>query len=163
MAKKKDQKAPKAAKAKRTWKVPVKTIAKRARLAAAAAKNQATRVKQPRQAALIEDARIKQLDDIGAAYADIRDQRIALNQEEHSLKQTALDLMHRHGKVIYRHEAIEIVVQAGDESIRVKVLKPKEAVADSSDQAALKHDDDDDDDRDADRDDADQSDEAIEA
>lgn len=162
MAKKKApkaQKAPKAAKAKRTWKVPVKTIAKRARLAAAAAKNQATRVKQPRQAALIEDARIKQLDDIGAAYADIRDQRIALNQEEHSLKQTALDLMHRHGKVIYRHEAIEIVVQAGDESIRVKVLKPKAATSEESDEPIFGEDID----RTDDSDDADQSDEAIEA
>jgi hypothetical protein len=41
----------------------------------------------------MEDARIQQLDSVASEYADIRDRRIELNKEEHTLKATALSLM----------------------------------------------------------------------
>jgi hypothetical protein len=56
----------------------------------------------------MQDTAIKPLEDIAAAYADVRDQRMALNKDEHDLKQAALKLMKKYGKVIYRHEGIEI-------------------------------------------------------
>ena len=71
----------------------------------------------------LEDARIKPLEDLAAAYADVRDRRIELNREESELKQTAIKLMHRHGKAIYRRDGIEIRLVDGEEDIKVRVKK----------------------------------------
>jgi hypothetical protein len=78
----------------------------------------------------MQDTAIKPLEDIAAAYADVRDQRMALNKDEHDLKQAALKLMKKYGKVIYRHEGIEIRVVPGEEDVKVKVRKPGEAQPD---------------------------------
>jgi len=71
----------------------------------------------------LEDARIKPLEDLAAAYADVRDRRIELNREESELKQHAIKLMHRHDKTIYRRDGIEIRLVEGDEDVKVKVKK----------------------------------------
>jgi KaiC/GvpD/RAD55 family RecA-like ATPase len=78
-------------------------------------------VRQPQQRALIEDARIGALDKIGYRYAEIRDARIELNRQEKKLKARAIVLMHQHGKTTYKHEAIEIELEPGEEDIKVKV------------------------------------------
>lgn len=71
----------------------------------------------------MEDRAIKPLEDIAAAYADVRDRRIALNAEEHDLKAHALKLMHKFDKTIYRHNGIEIRIVEGEEDVKVKVKK----------------------------------------
>lgn len=69
----------------------------------------------------MEDSAIKPLEDMGAAYADIRDQRIELNREEASLKQGTIKLMHRYGKTIYRRDGITIRLVEGDEDVKIQV------------------------------------------
>lgn len=74
----------------------------------------------------LEDSAIKPLEDIAASYADIRDQRIELNRSEVELKATAIKLMHKYGKTIYRRDGIEIRLIEGDEDVKVKVKKAGE-------------------------------------
>lgn len=76
-----------------------------------------------------EDRAIKPLEEIAAAYADVRDRRMALNQEEHDLKISALKLMHKYDKTIYKRDGIEIRIVESDEDVKVKVSKPGEDVA----------------------------------
>lgn len=71
----------------------------------------------------LEDRAIRELEDIGSVYADIRDQRIRLSREEGSLKDTAKKVMHKHNKTVYRSKTIEIVLTAGEEDIKVKIRK----------------------------------------
>lgn len=91
-------------------------------------KTKKPRAKKPRSQPLpgMEDARIRELDDIAASYAEIRDQRIALNKDEAELKASAIALMRKHGKTIYRHDGIEIRIIPGEEDVKVKVKPPKE-------------------------------------
>jgi len=91
----------------------------------------------PRDRALpgMEDAAIQPLEEIGAIYADIRDQRQRLTREEASLKESARALMHKHGKTVYRSKTIEIVLHAGAEDIKVKVRGGGENTADASNEA----------------------------
>src|SRR4029077_21221522 len=64
------------------------------------------------------DDRLPQpLEDIAAAYADVRDRRIDLNREEAELKARALELMHRFDKTIYKRDGIEIRLVAGEEDV----------------------------------------------
>jgi hypothetical protein len=77
----------------------------------------------------MEDARIAELDDAAASYADIRDQRQLLTKDEHELKVLALELMRRHHKTIYRHAGIEIRVVAGQDDVKVRVGLPPAAQA----------------------------------
>jgi len=81
--------------------------------------------RQPRSANLpgLDDRVIKPLEDIAAAYADVRDRRMALNKEEAELKTAALALMHKHGKTVYRHDGIEIQLEPGEETVKVKIQK----------------------------------------
>lgn len=71
-----------------------------------------------------EDRAIKALEDAASAYADIRDQRIALNIDEAKLKASVLTLMHKHGKTIYQRDGITITVIPEQETVKVKVRKP---------------------------------------
>jgi hypothetical protein len=81
---------------------------------------------RPRQADLpgTEDRAIKALEDAAGAYADIRDQRIALNVDEAKLKSQVLTLMHKHGKTIYQRDGITITIIPEQETVKVKVRKP---------------------------------------
>lgn len=117
MAKKK--KSAKTAKPARSTKAKGKAAAK------SAARTRALKSvkKAPRQARLptMSDTGIRVLDNIGARYADIRDQRQALTREEVSLKAHTITLMHKHNKTSYVTPALEIHLEAGDESVTVKV------------------------------------------
>jgi len=83
---------------------------------------------RPRQGDLpgTEDRAIKPLEQAAAAYADIRDQRIALNVDEAKLKASLLTLMHKHDKTTYARNGIIITVIPEGESVKVKVRKPDE-------------------------------------
>jgi len=84
---------------------------------------------RPQKQALpgMEDRAIRPLEQAAAAYADIRDQRIALNVDEAKLKASLLTLMHKHGKTVYSRDGITITVIPEGESVKVKVRKPGEA------------------------------------
>lgn len=80
---------------------------------------------RPRQQDLpgTEDRTIQQLEEVATSYADVRDRRMALNQEEHELKGTALTLMRKYGKTIYKRDGIEIRIVERDDDVKVKILK----------------------------------------
>ena len=78
----------------------------------------------------LEDRAIKPLEDLAAAYADVRDRRIELNREEVELKTRALKLMHKYEKTVYKRNGIEIRIVPGDEAIKVKVAKGADPDAD---------------------------------
>jgi hypothetical protein len=71
----------------------------------------------------MEDRSIKGLEDVASEYADIRDRRMALLQEEIELKGKAMKLMKKHGKSEYRRDGIEITIVPGEETIKVKIKK----------------------------------------
>jgi hypothetical protein len=85
--------------------------------------------KRARQTALpgMQDKPIAVLEDIAHEYAEVRDQRMALLQQEVTLKQRALAELHKLKRTAYRQNGIEITIIPGDESIRVKVKPPAEA------------------------------------
>ena len=80
---------------------------------------------RPRQPDLpgTEDRRLQPLDDLAAAYAEVRDRRIDLTREEGELKARAIALMHQFQKTIYKHDGIEIRLVPGAEDVKVKVRK----------------------------------------
>ena len=73
----------------------------------------------------MEDKVIQGLEDAAAEYADIRDQRIALNTSEAQLKKRVRGLMHQHKKTRYARNGIEIELTPpdGEEGVRVRVKK----------------------------------------
>lgn len=87
--------------------------------------------KKPKAQALpgMEHRTIKELEDAGADYANIRDRRIALNKEEADLKKKVKNLMHKHDKTTYDSATILIEIEPpdGEESVKVRVKKEKKA------------------------------------
>jgi hypothetical protein len=89
---------------------------------------------RPRQPDLpgTDDRLLQPLDDLAAAYADVRYRRIDLTREEGELKARAIALMHQFQKTIYKHDGIEIRLVAGEEDVKVKVRKATEDADDES-------------------------------
>jgi len=83
----------------------------------------------------MEDHAIKPLEDIATSYADIRDQRMALTEEEKSLKDHARRLMKQYNKTIYKHGGVEIRIVPGEEDVKVKVRKASDEDDASADPA----------------------------
>jgi len=83
---------------------------------------------RPRQEDLpgTEDRAIKPLEQAAAEYADIRDQRMELNESEAQLKANLLKLMKKHGKTVYHRDGITITVVSEEESVKVRVKKAGE-------------------------------------
>lgn len=79
--------------------------------------------KKPKEQPLpgMEDARIPALESVASEYAEIRDHRMELNQDEAKLKTKALRLMREHGKTIYKRNGIEIKIVAGEDELKVRV------------------------------------------
>jgi len=94
------------------------------------ARERTKRAPAPRQQELIEDRAIAPLERAAADYADIRDQRMELNQEEASLKQSLIRLMKRHGKVRYHRNGVTIELVSEAETVKVRVKKPGDPDAD---------------------------------
>jgi len=92
------------------------------------ASRRAQRRPRPRQQDLpgTEDRAIKPLEDVAASYAEVRDERIELNQREADLKALAVKLMHKFDKTIYRHDGIEIRLVPGEEDVKVRIKKAGE-------------------------------------
>jgi len=71
----------------------------------------------------MQDRAIKTLEDLAFTYADLRDQRMALNQEEAALKAKLLAEMKKHEKERYLRGKIRIRVLS-KETVKVRVPKP---------------------------------------
>jgi hypothetical protein len=80
---------------------------------------------RPKQGDLpgMEDRLLPDLEEGARAYAEIRDQRMALNKEEAELKANLLALMHKHGKEKYTHDGVEILIVTTDETVKVKITE----------------------------------------
>jgi hypothetical protein len=78
----------------------------------------------------LEHRAIPELEDAAHAYADLRDQRMELTQREHALKVQTTSLMKKHGKTVYRHDGIEILLEQPEETVKVRVTR-EPAVADT--------------------------------
>lgn len=68
-------------------------------------------------------AGIPELEAAAEAYADIRDQRIALNRDEANLKTDVLRLMHEHHKTVYQRGNVTITIVQEEETVKVRVRK----------------------------------------
>jgi hypothetical protein len=84
-----------------------------------------TRRGRPRQADLpgTEDRKIRALEEAAEAYAEIRDERMQLNQREAELKSALLAQMKKLGKTVYHRDGITITVVAEEETVKVRVKK----------------------------------------
>jgi hypothetical protein len=74
----------------------------------------------------METNAIKELDKWAYDYADIRDQRIDLNEQEVKLKDGLMKAMKKHGKKDYVCGPVEIHLTHEKESVKVKIHKDKE-------------------------------------
>lgn len=75
----------------------------------------------------MENRAIEPLQNAAVEYADIRDERIALNQRESQLKKRIKALMHEHKLDHYAFDGvdIELIPPDGEESVKVRVKKAK--------------------------------------
>jgi len=72
----------------------------------------------------MEARAIAPLEAAAAAYADLRDRRMALSREETTLKADTLALMKQLHREVYQRDGIEIRIVAGEDDVKVKVKKP---------------------------------------
>ena len=71
----------------------------------------------------MEDSAIAALEVAAEHYADIRDRRMKLTEEEHDLKGEVLTLMRQHHKTSYAHAGVLITVVPGEDDVKVRVRK----------------------------------------
>lgn len=74
----------------------------------------------------METTAIKELDSAAYDYADIRDQRIDLNEQEVKLKDRLMKTMKRHDRKDYVCGPVEIHLTHEKESVKVKIHKDRE-------------------------------------
>lgn len=72
---------------------------------------------------------IAALEAAAEAYVEIRDERMALTEREVLAKLLVLREMHKAGKTVYKRGALEITVVPADESVKVRIKKPKDTEA----------------------------------
>jgi hypothetical protein len=79
--------------------------------------------KGPRPQSLpgMEDGKVEVLEDKALEYAEVRDQRISLSQQEGELKAELLGLMKAQKREHYVHENVEIHIVHEKENVKVKV------------------------------------------
>lgn len=85
------------------------------------------RAKQPKQIALIEDARNVTLEKKAIEYAEVRDARISLSAQEVTKLAAVTKEIKRLGKVHYRHGNVEIALTLEKEKTKVKIHSDKGA------------------------------------
>lgn len=90
---------------------------------------------RPRQVDLpgMESRMYPDLDEQAHEYAEIRDERMALNERESHLKERLLKMMHSHDLKLYKYEDVEIEIEPGEENVKVRIKKAK---ADTEEEAA---------------------------
>ena len=88
---------------------------------------------RPRQQDLIEDRAIKPLEDAANDYAEIRDERMRLTEQETGLKAKLLSLMKKYQKTTYDRDGIHVEIVHEEETVKVRVKKPSEGGEDAPD------------------------------
>ena len=73
----------------------------------------------------MEDRAIEALESAAIDYAEVRDERIALNAREVQLKGLLLGLMKQHKRERYENDAVSIRLVHEKETVKVKIKKPK--------------------------------------
>ncbi|MFA5387681.1 MAG: hypothetical protein WC322_04865 [Candidatus Paceibacterota bacterium] len=73
---------------------------------------------------------IPELEECGFEYAAIRDKRQELLRKEVELKKRAKEAMHQHNRTHYKYGDLEMELEPGEETLRVRVTKPKKGAAD---------------------------------
>jgi hypothetical protein len=71
----------------------------------------------------MEDRKLTDLHEKALEYAAVRDERMVLTKKESELKAELIPLMQKYGKDKYCIEGVEIELQPGEPSIKVKVTK----------------------------------------
>lgn len=81
----------------------------------------------------MEERAIKPLQNAAVEYAEIRDERMALNTRESELKKKVRNLMHEYEKTHYAYDGVEIDLEPpdGEEIVRVRIKKAKLTVDDA--------------------------------
>jgi hypothetical protein len=69
----------------------------------------------------MEDAGIRELENMAEKYADVRDSRIGLSKREGEMQDDLLALMRKHRKSEYHHEEVHIWVKATEMKVKVKL------------------------------------------
>ena len=103
----------------------------------ASTKGKTAKKASPRQKALpgMEDRALAALEAKAEEYADIRDERMQLTEQESELNDELLALMKKHKKAEYHHGEVHCWVKATDEKVKVKIgeITPKQKKAESAD------------------------------
>ena len=71
----------------------------------------------------MDDPVIEEIEAAAEKYVDIRDQRMALTDQEVDRKGLLLTLMKRHDKTHYKRNGVEVSVVVEKEKVKVKVSK----------------------------------------
>src|SRR6185312_14723044 len=82
-------------------------------------------VRQPRLPGMA-DAELESLHEAALSYAEIRDQRQELTQQESELKGQLLSLMHKHRKDHYEYNGVVVDFVVEQETVKVRVKKHKD-------------------------------------
>jgi hypothetical protein len=92
---------------------------------------------RPRQQDLpgTEDRAIRPLEDAAHDYAEIRDERMRLTEQETGLKAKLLSLMKKYQKTTYDRDGIHVEIVHEEETVKVRVKKPSEGGEDAPDDA----------------------------
>ena len=95
---------------------------------------------KPKQGSLpgLEDRALAELEALAEQYAEIRDDRMALNEKEVELNDELLALMKKHKKTEYHHGDVHCWIKSAGEKVRVKLgeLSAKQKVKESKDTVA---------------------------
>jgi cation transport regulator ChaB len=75
----------------------------------------------------MEERIIKDLHECAIEYAEARDRRQEIGREEVELKTRLLALMKKHQKEAYEFQGVRITIVHEEETVKVKITKPKEA------------------------------------
>jgi hypothetical protein len=77
----------------------------------------------------MEQREIRALQNAAHEYAEVRDQRMELTADEVKLKGKLLGLMKENKLEKYKYQDVEIRVVHEEETIKVRIIKPKKAEA----------------------------------
>lgn len=77
----------------------------------------------------MEDARIKDLDDICVDIAETREDINSKKADEAAFETTALNLMRKHKKITWQHSGVVLVRVPGEEKLQVRTARKRTATA----------------------------------
>ena len=84
--------------------------------------------KLPRQDSLpgMKDTKIAAIEKLALDYAELRDERMAVGQQEVEVKEALIKAMHKAGKTEYKRNGISVLLTVEKEKIKVRVKDESE-------------------------------------